>query len=396
MLLQPAFDDNKYQLYKNGELCFEDECKSPALRYADKAASVPNKLIRSFPIYIKQSDPATGIVDAIVAVIGNIDFGDDIIHPGAFTKTILERGLDIRVLDNHQSWSIENVVGKPIAIREIGKDELPAELLVKFPDATGGLFTTTQYLMRTKEGAGAFERIHAGAIGEYSIGFQILASDMSTVETDEGTREIRNIRTIKLFEYSPVIWAMNPATQTISSALNLDTTIKSVHEDDERKCASCKFFGKVTDELGFCTLNKQAVKATDVSDGFEAIEETLGALVSEDLSSKLSEFLSEYFTMLSQLDLHPDDDEFLITTVENMLALFDEELLGARLPVPKEYTIPKSNDDDSKSAAAEPEEIPPTAHDAMTEKQRIDLIKQIRLASLEAQNGVKHHATNSI
>lgn len=409
MLLQTAYTDNKYQLYKNGELCFEDECKLPALRWADNEVSVPDKITKSFPIFIKQSDPATGIVDAIVAVIGNIDFGDDIIHPGAFTKTINERGLSIRVLDNHNAWSIMDVIGKPLLLREIGKDELPAELLTKFPDATGGLLTSTQYLMNTKEGAGAFERIHARAIEEYSIGFQIVDQDMSTVETDEGTREVRNIREIKLFEYSPVIWAMNPATQTISSALDAELNQMAANglvsaadlllhkDDDEQKCASCKFYGMVTEDMGYCTLNNEAVKADNVSDGFEAIEETLGALVSEDLSSKLSEFLSEYFTMLAELDLHSSDDEFLITTVENMLALFDDELLGARLPAPKEYTIPKSkedDEDDSKSAAAEPGAIPLTAHAAMSEETKRNLIKQIMMSQIEAHqqnnNGGNH------
>lgn len=399
MLLQTAYTDHKYQIYKNGQLCFEDECKMPALRYADKAVSVPKKYIKSFPVWIKRIDAATGIVDAIVAVIGNIDYGDDIIHPGAFTKTITERGLDVRVLDNHNAWSIMDVVGKPLLIREVGIDELPPELLTKYPDATGGLFTTTQYLMKTPEGFGAFERIATEAITEYSIGFQIIKQDYETVESDEGTREIRNIREIKLFEYSPVIWAMNPATQTISSAQEPDINSKAMDEDEEYKCASCKFYGMVTEDMGYCTLNNEAVKANDISDGYEAIEEILGALVSEDLYEALYNFMDDYMTMLSNAELWNSEvtqDEFLIATVENMLALFDSELLGARLPAPKIYTIPKSNDDNGKSAAAgsvDKQEPVTTAHDAMNEEQRNDLINKIRLAQIEAQSG-GYHATN--
>lgn len=362
MLLKPAFNNNKYQLFgaKDGLLCFEDKCITPAIRYADSISNKqhliddPKKETKSFPAFIKRIDRATGIIDAIVAVIGNIDFGDDIIHPGAFTKTITERGLDIRVLDNHNSWSVMDVVGKPLVIREIGKDELPPELLEKFPDATGGLFTTTQYLMDTPEGAGTFARLAIGAINEYSIGFQIIRQDTTLEQTDEGEREIRNIREIKLFEYSPVIWAMNPATQTISSSNYPTMSAKNLGDSEQTAstCISCKHYGMVTETAGFCLLNKEAVKADSISDGYEANEEVLGALVSEDLSDKLSEFLTDFFVMLSDLDMFTHDDDYIIKLIDNLLTHFDNDLLATRLPIPKEYTIPKSLDEDDKSVAA--------------------------------------------
>jgi hypothetical protein len=74
---------------------------------------------KSFPVEIIKADTAQGIIDAIVAVIGNVDLGNDVIHPGAFTKTLSERGNKVRVLDNHNSFSIKDVIGKPISIREI-------------------------------------------------------------------------------------------------------------------------------------------------------------------------------------------------------------------------------------------------------------------------------------
>lgn len=168
------------------------------------------------PVLVTEVDEAEGTVEAIVAVMGNIDDGLDIIHNGSFTKTITERAKRIKVLDHHNTWSVRDVIGMPIAMREIGRDELPEELLGNYPGATGGLWTKTKYLLDTPEGKGAFERIKAGAITEYSIGFEVIQSDYSRMERGDGsTQSVRNIREIRLWEYSPVIWGMNPATQTV-------------------------------------------------------------------------------------------------------------------------------------------------------------------------------------
>ena len=104
----------------------------------------------------------------VVAVCGNLDLGGDIIHPGAFAKTIAEQGTKVRCLDNHNTDSILRVLGKTLAMREIGREELPPELLAKTPAATGGLWVRTKYLLDTPEGKGAFIRIKEGAIDEYS------------------------------------------------------------------------------------------------------------------------------------------------------------------------------------------------------------------------------------
>lgn len=174
---------------------------------------------KSFPVFLLKADSELGIVEAIVSVIGNIDLGDDIIHPGSFTKTITERLGKIRVLDNHRTTSNLDVIGKPLEIRELTKAELPLELLEKYPMATGGLYTKTQYFLNTPEGKGIFERIKEGGIDEYSIGFSIPRGkyDISTIIVDGIKKTIRNIREIRLFEYSPVIFGMNDATMTLDA-----------------------------------------------------------------------------------------------------------------------------------------------------------------------------------
>jgi len=172
---------------------------------------------KTFPaIEHKILDDDQGIVEHFVAITGNRDLGNDRIISGAFRKTIIDRGLQIKVLDQHRTDSIQAVIGKPLSMQEVGRDQLPPYVLGKFPDATGGLKVTTQYLMDTPEGRGAFLRIKSGAVGEYSIGYDAMKGATSFVKDKDGQTE-RHLKEIKLWEYSPVIFGMNPATTTLSA-----------------------------------------------------------------------------------------------------------------------------------------------------------------------------------
>ncbi len=194
-----------------------------------------NMIHKSFPVTIIKVDREQGIIDAIVSVMGNIDRGNDIIHNGAFIKTITERAGQIRVLDNHRQESNADVIGKPIEIREIGKNELPDVVLEKAPTATGGLFTSTQFDMDDLDAKKIFNKLANGFISEWSIGFQIPRgkSDRSTIITDDGEIVVRNIREIKLFEFSPVIFGMNSATTTVDAKSLADS--ETLEEYQQRK-----------------------------------------------------------------------------------------------------------------------------------------------------------------
>lgn len=169
------------------------------------------------PVFVVNVDEAKGIVEAIVNVSGVIDDGNDIVVYGAFTKTIADSHAQrVKVLDQHRTDSILRVIGKTIQMREVGRSELPAEVLMQYPEATGGLWTQTQYLLNTPEGKGAFERISSGAVDEYSIGYDALQVEyVQTKRRDGSPVKARLLKEIRLWEYSPVVWGMNPATATV-------------------------------------------------------------------------------------------------------------------------------------------------------------------------------------
>lgn len=165
-------------------------------------------------VVITNIDEDQGIVEAIWAVMGNIDKGNDIIHPGAFKKTFNERGNQIKLLDNHRKTSVMDALGTVLELKELPRAELPQELKDTSPDVTGGAWGQFQFLMDTPEGEGAFKRIKSGAIKGWSFGYDALNPDRTNVDKDGQKISVRNLRQIKLYEISPVLFAMNEATTT--------------------------------------------------------------------------------------------------------------------------------------------------------------------------------------
>lgn len=127
------------------------------------------------------------------AVFGNIDQGGDIVHQGAFTKTLAERGGKVKLLWQHNP---HEPIGRPLEMRE---------------DATG-LFVKA-IISDTARGRDALALLRDGAIGEMSIGYDALDKDYSQDKTGGEERTVRNLRTIKLWEISLVSFPMNEAAR---------------------------------------------------------------------------------------------------------------------------------------------------------------------------------------
>jgi len=166
--------------------------------------------------YVTNIDESEGLVTAIFSVFGNVDSGGDKTWPGAFTKTFAERGSKVLVLDNHRYESTGDTIGKPVKLREVPRDELPPEVIKAFPDALGGAEITVKFEpdpAKDARSAAVFYRLSKDWIREWSFGYDALDFDFETV----GDNTIRNLRTIKLYEVSPVLWGMNEATTTTNA-----------------------------------------------------------------------------------------------------------------------------------------------------------------------------------
>ena len=129
-----------------------------------------------------------GIYEGYFAVFDNIDDGLDVIHPGAFTKTLEERAPRIKVFYAHD-W--DKLIG-------------PAPDVLK-EDETG-LYARGHLTLGTFWGNEAWALMKDGALTEGSIGYRVKDYKYS----DNG---IRHLYDLDLYEISPVPLGMNPLTE---------------------------------------------------------------------------------------------------------------------------------------------------------------------------------------
>lgn len=150
---------------------------------------------------------ADGIVEAIVSVTNIVDSVNDIIEPGAYKNTLRKRS-------PKGVWSHDtNIpVAKTIKVEELlpGDERLPEDL--KNQNA-GALLVKMQFNLNTSRGRDAFYDVQFFADEqEWSIGYSVPEGKSTT---DEATG-VRFIKSLELYEYSPVIFGAAPSTRTLS------------------------------------------------------------------------------------------------------------------------------------------------------------------------------------
>lgn len=175
---------------------------------------------KQFDAFVTEVEEDQGIIKAIFSVFGNVDEGYDRIHPGSFAKTFAERGHKVLVLDNHNMFSAGDAVAKVLGLRELSKEELPPEVLEHYPEADGGAEITAQFEPNPAadaKSAGIFYRLKNQWLKEWSFGYDALDFDFTDESVKGEPARVRNLRTIKLYEVSPVLLGMNTATTTTSA-----------------------------------------------------------------------------------------------------------------------------------------------------------------------------------
>lgn len=152
------------------------------------------------------------IVEGYAAIMGNVDDGADILHLGAFSKTLSERKTRVRHLWQHDFS--QPPIAKILSLSEVKRDELPEELR-ESDQVQGALRIRRQYLTHPLAES-VFEGIKSGAISEMSFGFDPIKFDFT--ELPELKKNVRNLREVRLWDTSDVNWGMN--NQTLASKAN--------------------------------------------------------------------------------------------------------------------------------------------------------------------------------
>jgi len=171
-------------------------------------------LYRSYPAEVRMVDIDKGIFEGYASVFDSLNSYDEMIHAGAFKKTLQENRDRVKVLYLHSQ-----PFGMPLEIYEDSK----------------GLYTKTQ-ATPTKENEDRLLYIKHGVVDSLSIGFSMIPGKYEV--DDEG---IRHINELKLYEYSPVIWGADPearienSEQFASLSRALNDGFDAILNKDERK-----------------------------------------------------------------------------------------------------------------------------------------------------------------
>lgn len=148
------------------------------------------------------------VITGVAAVFGNVDAGGDLVKPGAFRQAIqnFKSGRSrARFLWNHDGQ--QPPIAKILELKEVSRAELPAAVLAKAPEATGGLVVKRKYFTDSFSER-VYQGILSGAISEMSFAYDTKKSSF----IDQDGKRVRVLEELELFDLSDVQWGMNPAT----------------------------------------------------------------------------------------------------------------------------------------------------------------------------------------
>jgi HK97 family phage prohead protease len=130
-----------------------------------------------------------GTFEGLLSPYGNVDGGGDAIMPGAYTKTLRERGNEVPMLWQH---STKDPIGKLI-----------------LEDRPEGLWCKGQFILEDELAARAYRFVRARIVKGLSIGFEAVKAALDS-------NGVRRISEIKLYEGSVVTFPMNEAALIVS------------------------------------------------------------------------------------------------------------------------------------------------------------------------------------
>ncbi|MBM3763275.1 MAG: HK97 family phage prohead protease [Acidobacteria bacterium] len=124
-----------------------------------------------------------GGFEGIASVYGNVDSYGDIVEPGAFSKSIKERGSNVPILWQHDAT-------KPIGSGQVF-------------ETSAGLGIKGRILDTVTQGREALALLRAGVVKGLSIGYRTLKDEW------DSTRKVKLLKEIKLYEVSVVTFPAN-------------------------------------------------------------------------------------------------------------------------------------------------------------------------------------------
>jgi len=147
---------------------------------------------------------SSGTFDGVAAVYGNVDLGDDVILPGAFTKTLAESGGKVPILYQHNSQF-------PIGLGTL-------------TDAADGLHIKGELVLDVSKARESYALMKRGVMKGLSIGYRTVVSEY------DHNAAVRYLKEVRLHEVSLVTFPMNPLALVSAVKLDDSMTLKELIE----------------------------------------------------------------------------------------------------------------------------------------------------------------------
>ena len=197
-----------------------------------------------FALFAKANVKGERTHAGIFAVLGNRDNAGDRTQPGAFAKTWREGKKNIVHLWDHGESDLAIPTASIDDLYEIGKSDLPDEVLEMAPDATGAAVVVRTYV-KSQWGDHFLAAVASGAIKQMSFAYAIpKGKDEMIQEMVKGERvNTRLLKEVKQYDTSDVRWGCNGATIAQIKSLfqrpitEFDALVKAFREMDEAKRA---------------------------------------------------------------------------------------------------------------------------------------------------------------
>lgn len=207
------------------------------------------------PFEVKAVDEA-GNFEGYASVFNNVDLGDDIIVPGAFTKVKTTRAGKLKLALFHD---LTRLVGS-----------------ADFKQDDHGLYIKGRVNLNVSYARDAYELMKDGTLDSMSIGFNIMDAD----HTEKAGRQVRVIKQAELWEASIVPFGMNPEAQVMSVKSDVRAFESALRE---RMGLSQKEAAAVA-SLGFPALHRDGEKAaTATVEELKQLHQTIESFFQESL-----------------------------------------------------------------------------------------------------------------
>ncbi len=148
---------------------------------------------RDIPFEVKAVDAQAHTFRGLAAA-WSLDLGNDVIHKGAFERTLdhwrSAKRRPVYLLNGHKAGDVLDVVGK----------------MTDAVEADAGLETEWQFVPDDPTAEAAFKRVQGGFVTGLSIGYTPIQHEWE--QTKDGKR-IRHLKEVKLHEVSLVVFPMN-------------------------------------------------------------------------------------------------------------------------------------------------------------------------------------------